>query len=232
MNKVFTPSLLVLGLFLAGCGKNDNNNTTTPVVPPVVVNPVVPVNPWQGSTPINVNSLRSIFSTVDLASGVSIGDSFDRANSWGFSLNFIFFGQRFGTGSNADRYTVSGVSNAMIDVTNNGSLETIDRPYLMNLIFSDHETDVYSAVRRGCIQIDVGDGGVRVINGAIIDKYWSPGYGQAQGQPYESVVVATAGLPLYINPIMVTSYNNPTKYVKRFKVGAEVINILGAGPCQ
>lgn len=131
---------------------------------------------------------------------------------------------------------MSAASSNTVDVTNDGSsAETIDRAYLMNSIFSEDQTDITTQVRPGCVYVDSGNanGQYTVIRAAIIDKYWSSGYGGygQQGQLVESVVVAT-GLPLYVNPISVQSSINPTRYVKRYKVANAVVNIVGAGPCQ
>jgi hypothetical protein len=235
MNKIFTPSLLLLGLFIAGCGKNDNTNTTTPVVPPVVTNPI---NTNPGVTPININQLRNLFATQPLNSNVRVGDYFDKVEVSGWfniSFSFILFGQRFGENNAPTRYAVSNVTANVIDVSEDGqTAEPIDRVYLQNLIFSDDQTDIYTVARRGCVHYDDGSGRVKVLQAAIIDKFWNSGFGGGfgqQGQLVESVVITTQ-LPLYMNPISVQSTINPTRYVRRYKQGAAVINIVGAGPCQ
>lgn len=229
MNKILTPSLIFVALFLVSCGKNDNNSTV-PIIPPygnpIYSNPV--------GTPLEINGLRTLFETANLDSGVVAGDYFDKveASNWGLNLNVSFFGRNFSTSTSTPvRYTVSSVSASMVEVTKGNSntlQDPIDRPYLLDLIFSENQTNYTLVARRGCIQtLEEGSKPatviekIREIGGGL---YLQPNY-----IPIERVVVSSA-VPLYLNPVSIeTGYR--TKYIRRYKSGSRVINITQVGNC-
>lgn len=230
MNKFLTPSLLFIGLLLSGCGKNDNSNTSSPV--PQYTNPI---NSNPNGTPLDINALRSIFESSSLSANVQVGDYYDvvDASYWGLSFNLIFFGRNLGSSTSTPvRYKVTGIDTNYIDVEKQNSssqLSTIERSMLIDKIFSENKTNYTIYARQGCIR--TAEEGIK--QATVVEKYLEMGGGlwsQPQYILQERVVVSTA-VPLYLNPVSIeTGYK--TSYIRRYKRGSAIINILKVGNCN
>lgn len=231
MKKTLTSTLVFLALLFSGCGKNNANNTTTPAIPPINTNPIN-TNPIGSS--LDINSLRTVFENNSLATGVAIGDYYDEVSTsvWGFNFSISFFGKNFGTSSfSPDRFKVTTVDTNFIDLDEEGESRsrTIDRSGLVDRIFSDDRSDYIPVAKRGCVFTQESG----MIPATVIEKYKEMGggwYSPKYKVLVERVVVAPS-LPLYLNPLSVeTEYR--TTFVKRFKVGSRVTNIVMVGNCR
>ena len=231
MNKFLTPSVLLIALFIAGCGKNDNNNASTPL-PPANTNPI---NNFPNGTPLDINALRNVFDSASLSNNVHVGDYYDQVknSSWGLSFSLIFFGRYFGSStSTPDRFKVNNIDTNFIDVekvSGTSQLITIDRTKLVNDIFSEDRTDYALFAKRGCIRtLEEG-----IKEATVVEKYIEYGGGMWSQPQYilqERVVVSTA-VPLYLNPVSIEK-GYQTSYIKRYKTGSKIINVVKVGNCN
>lgn len=231
MNKKLSAVLILFAVVISGCGKNNSNNTTTPSIPPVNGNPIYS-NPV-GST-LDMETLRKTFEEVSLAQGVTVGDYYDEVTTslWGFNYSINLFGQDIASNSSfkPKRYKVVSADANFVDLEEEGKSSNrpiIDRSKLIDRVFSDNRTDYRIIPSRGCIF--TSEYGVIQATVLTKEKEYMGWYGSRYWAKVERVVVAPS-IPLFLNPISVETQTRST-FIRRFKVGSKVTNIVRVGPC-